>query len=90
MNKKIYKYYREYQWSNIFAMIRNNRKQPKICNDDFKNKLVVISGATSGIGYLTAKEYASHGAELLLINRNEERALLQRPFLFQVFQNVNR
>jgi len=55
-------------------MIRNNRRNPKICTLDFKDHLVVISGATSGIGYLTAKKYASHGADLLFINRNQEKS----------------
>lgn len=74
MNKKTIQYFREYKWSNIFAMIRNNRKNPKICHDDFKDKLVVITGATSGIGYITARKYASKGAKLLCINRNPEKS----------------
>ena len=74
MRKKTRQYIREYKWSNIFAMIRNNRKDPKICPDDFKNKLVVITGATSGIGYVTALKYASKVANLLCINRNPEKS----------------
>jgi len=73
-NKKFFKYYKEYQWSNIFAMIRNNRLGPKICTDDFNGKLVVITGATSGIGYHTARKYAAHGANLLFINRNLQKS----------------
>lgn len=73
-NKKFTKYFKEYQWSNISAMIRNGRKDPRICPDDFKKKLVVITGATSGIGYLTARKFASHGADLLCINRNPEKS----------------
>jgi len=73
-NKKFSKYFKEYQWSNIFAMIRNNRSDPKLCPDDFNNKLVVITGATSGIGYLTALEYASRGANLLCVNRNQNKS----------------
>lgn len=69
-DKKFIKYFKEYQWSNVIAMIRNNRLEPKICTEDFTNKLVVITGATSGIGYYTARKYASHGADLLCINRN--------------------
>jgi NAD(P)-dependent dehydrogenase (short-subunit alcohol dehydrogenase family) len=68
------KYFKEYQWSNIAAMIKNNQRNPKICTEDFKDQLVVISGATSGIGYLTAKKFASHGARLLCINRNEKKS----------------
>jgi NAD(P)-dependent dehydrogenase (short-subunit alcohol dehydrogenase family) len=73
-NKKFFKYFKEYQWSDIFAMIRNNMSDPKICTDDFNNKLVVITGATSGIGYHTARKYASHGANLLCINRNLKKS----------------
>jgi len=73
-NKKFAKYFREYEWSNILAMIRNNRLDPKICTDDFNEKLVVITGATSGIGYHTARKYAAHGASLLCINRNLQKS----------------
>ena len=73
-NKKFSKYFREYEWSNIIAMIRNNRSYPGICTDDFNNKLVVITGATSGIGYHTARKYAAKGANLLCINRNETKS----------------
>jgi len=55
-------------------MIRNNRLDPKICTNDFKDKLVAITGATSGIGYATVRKYASRGANLLCINRNEEKS----------------
>jgi retinol dehydrogenase 13 len=73
-NKRFLKYFKEYQWSNIFAMIRNNRLGPAICTEDFNKKLVVITGATSGIGYFTARKYASHGASLLCINRNMQKS----------------
>jgi retinol dehydrogenase-13 len=71
---KFRKYFREYKWSNIFAMIRNNRSDPKICHEDFKNKLIVITGVTSGIGYHTAGKYAAHGANLMCINRNPQKS----------------
>jgi retinol dehydrogenase-13 len=73
-NKKFTKYFREYEWSKVSAMIRNNRLNPHICTEDFNNKLVVITGATSGIGYYTARKYASHGANLLCINRNPQKS----------------
>jgi len=74
MRAKTTQYIREYKWSNIFAMIRNNRKDPKICPDNFNYKLVVITGATSGIGRITARKFASRGANLLCINRNQEKS----------------
>ncbi len=73
-NKKFAKYFKEYEWSNIFAMIKNNRLDPEICEERLEGKLVVITGATSGIGYLTARKYASKGANLLCINRNKQKS----------------
>lgn len=71
---KTLKYIRQYRWSNVFAMIRNNGKEPQICTDNFNNKLVVITGATSGIGLVTAHKFASKGANLLCVNRNVEKS----------------
>ena len=68
------KYFKQYKWSNIFTMLKNQKLNPKICTSDFKGKLVVITGATSGIGYDAAMKYASHGANILSINRNEEKS----------------
>ncbi len=57
------------------AMLHNSNAEPLECQEDFKGRLVAITGATSGIGYFTAREYASHGANLLVINRNKEKTL---------------
>jgi NAD(P)-dependent dehydrogenase (short-subunit alcohol dehydrogenase family) len=56
-------------------MLRNQNLDPEICSDDFNNRFVVITGATSGIGYATAKKYASCGADILCINRNEKNSI---------------
>lgn len=72
--KKFIQYFKAYTWSNVFAMIKNNRLPPRVCADRFTNKLVVITGATSGIGYYTARKYASQGANLLCINRNVQKS----------------
>jgi NAD(P)-dependent dehydrogenase (short-subunit alcohol dehydrogenase family) len=55
-------------------MLRNQKLNPALCTDDFNDRLVVITGATSGIGSITAKKYASHGADILCINRNERKS----------------
>ncbi|CAH1642549.1 unnamed protein product [Spodoptera littoralis] len=40
---------------------------------DFKNKVVIVTGASSGIGAASAVLFAKHGAKLTLIGRNEQR-----------------
>ncbi|MDP3436992.1 MAG: SDR family NAD(P)-dependent oxidoreductase [Bacteroidales bacterium] len=73
-SRKFFQYFKEYKWSNIFAMVKNSGSSPKICTEDFKNRVVVITGATSGIGYHTARKYASMGADILAVNRNEQKS----------------
>ena len=68
------KYFKAYKWSNIFAMLRNQRRKPAFCSDHFDDRLVVITGATSGIGRATAMKYASMGANILCINRNTQKS----------------
>lgn len=74
-NKNFWKYFKQYEISQIIAMIKNGKKDPIKCDDRFENKLVVISGATSGIGTATALQYALMGADLLCVNRNEEKSI---------------
>ena len=74
MNDAMKKYWPDYQWSNIHAMLKNMRRKPEINSEPFRDRFVVITGATSGIGYHTAKKYASMGAHILMINRNPEKS----------------
>ena len=72
------KFLKQYKISDIKTNIKaifSNKAEPLECHDNFNGRLVAITGATSGIGYVTAREYASHGANLLVINRNEEKTL---------------
>ncbi len=82
---KLPKYFKAYEVSNISAMVKNNRRDPKICTEDFKDRLVVITGATAGIGYLTARKFASRGANLLCINRSEEKSTALKEELEKEF-----
>ena len=42
---------------------------------DFKNKVIVITGASSGIGEATAIEFAKKGANVALVARRKEKLL---------------
>jgi NAD(P)-dependent dehydrogenase (short-subunit alcohol dehydrogenase family) len=54
--------------------IKNSFLSPKISNAGLRGKVCLISGATSGIGYETAKKMAKGGAHIVLICRNPEKA----------------
>ena len=85
-NKNFWKYYRQYKVSQIVAMIKNGNKDPLTCNERFDKKLVIITGATSGIGKLTAKKYASMGSDLLCINRNEKKSFALKTEIESQYQ----
>ena len=74
MSTSVKKYWAKYSWSNIYSMIMNMKRNPEKNAEPFHNKLVVITGATSGIGYHTARKYASMGAHILMVNRNQEKS----------------
>ena len=40
---------------------------------DFKDKVAVVTGAATGIGFALAKQLASHGAKLVIAARREDR-----------------
>jgi NAD(P)-dependent dehydrogenase (short-subunit alcohol dehydrogenase family) len=48
---------------------------------NFENKVVLITGATGGIGTASAKEFAKRGAKLSLIGTNEEKLINLRKEL---------
>ena len=41
---------------------------------DMSNKTVVITGTTSGTGFVCAREVAKKGANVVLLNRESERS----------------
>lgn len=85
MNAGVRKYWSKYKWSNVNAMLRNMRRAPKINAEPFRDRFVVITGATSGIGYYTARKYASMGAHILMINRNPEKSEAVRKEIAEEF-----
>ncbi len=74
MSSAVRKYWPQYKWSNVSAMISNMKRQPRRNTEPFRDRLVVITGATTGIGYHTARKYASMGAHVVMVNRSPEKS----------------
>ncbi len=68
-------YLHKYRLSEIRAMLRNSKKDPESYTGRFDNRLLVITGATSGIGYYAVKEFASRGSDIICINRNKKKSV---------------
>jgi len=45
----------------------------KVINMDFENRVVVITGATGGLGRVAARKFSEQGARLALISKNPEK-----------------
>lgn len=54
--------------------LRNSRLPQAKSDVSFEGKTVIISGSTSGVGKSTLEEFAAHGAQIVMVVRNETKA----------------
>ena len=47
----------------------------QMSHQDLEDKVFVVTGANSGIGFEAAKNFAARGAEVVLVCRDETKAL---------------
>jgi NAD(P)-dependent dehydrogenase (short-subunit alcohol dehydrogenase family) len=58
-------------------------------SQDMTNKVVVITGTTSGTGFICARELAKKGAKVILLNRKSERSQNSLTQLQEAVPNAN-
>ncbi|MGL6104592.1 SDR family NAD(P)-dependent oxidoreductase [Romboutsia sp.] len=64
-----------FEWPEELAFIPNSKLPYKTSDKSMKGKTCVITGTTSGIGLETLKQLAKGGANIVMVCRNEEKAL---------------
>ena len=57
------------------AFLKNKRAPQKTSTETMKGKTCVVSGPTSGVGLEAVKQLARGGADIVLVCRNEKKAL---------------
>jgi retinol dehydrogenase-13 len=70
----LFRYLLQYNFRDMGDFLRNEKKPPLECSGGLEGKTVVISGATSGIGLETARLFASKGANLVCLNRDQGKS----------------
>ncbi len=53
--------------------IQNARAKQKVSEASLQDKVCVITGTTSGVGYVTSQRLASYGAHVVMVVRNREK-----------------
>jgi NAD(P)-dependent dehydrogenase (short-subunit alcohol dehydrogenase family) len=64
-----------YKFPEELNFLNNINAEQKISDGSLKDKLCIISGSTSGVGYQALKRFAQAGAKLVMISRNKEKAI---------------
>jgi len=67
--------------------IENSRMPQKTTTARLDDKICIITGATSGVGYETAKRLAKAGAHLILVCRNIEKAMRVKAEITSLYSN---
>lgn len=59
------------------------------CNTKLNNKVVVVTGANTGIGFETAKDLALRGAKVILACRDQKKGTEARDKIIEATGNSN-
>lgn len=70
----MFRYLKQYDMADMRDMLRNQRTPHHRTTASLAGKMVVIAGATSGVGLAAAREVARFGGRLVLVARSEPKA----------------
>jgi len=66
-----------------------NPSSRRVTTLDLTNKVVLVTGATAGIGAACAWQFAEEGANLILVGRRDERLQSLKQEIISAFPNVD-
>jgi len=64
-----------YQLPEELIFLKNKNEVQKVSKESLKDKVCIITGSTSGVGLEALKRFAKSGAKLVMVCRNEEKAI---------------
>lgn len=70
----MWRHLKEYTWPDLRQVIENGKKEPASCEERLDGKLVVVTGASSGVGLAAVRRLRAFGADILMVNRNAEKS----------------
>ncbi|MBE6766331.1 MAG: SDR family NAD(P)-dependent oxidoreductase [Ruminococcaceae bacterium] len=70
-------------------MIKNDGEGEILLKKDFLHKTIAISGSTGGLGKALCYHIAERGGNILMLDRNEQKASLLKAELLEKFPNIN-
>ncbi len=65
---------KKYELPDELMFLRNSKAEQKVSSASMKNKVVVLTGATSGVGLETLKQLAKGHANIVMVVRNLKKA----------------
>ena len=76
--------------SSVVGMVCKDHRSSSYNNDNFKDKVVIITGASKGIGKSIAINFACEGAKLVLVARNMSALVELKEEMMLILNHHNR
>jgi retinol dehydrogenase-13 len=70
----MWRHLKGYKWPDLKLVIENGKRGPQPCEQRLDGQLVVVTGASSGVGLAAVRRLRAFGADILMVNRSAEKS----------------